>query len=103
MLRELNSKDNFSKMRYLRKIAKTKRDGIQNGVKRIILHKEMAELAQLRWSGYVVRMGDKRYHKMAWQFRTHGKRPKRSPRLMWEEGIHKIRKGQGIEWNGVNL
>ena len=61
----------------------------------------MAELAQLRWSGYVVRMGDERYNKMAWQFRTHGKRPKRSLRLTWEQGMHKIRKGKRIEWKGV--
>jgi hypothetical protein len=36
-------------MRYIRKMeVKTKRDGIRNGIKRKILHKETAELAQLR-------------------------------------------------------
>ena len=41
----------------------------------------MPELAHLRWFGYAVRMGDDRYHKRAWQDRTHGKRPQRRSRM----------------------
>jgi len=53
-------------MKYLRKIeAETKRYRIRNGIKRIICHKEMAELTQLRLFGYVVSMGDDRYYKLA--------------------------------------
>jgi len=85
-------------MRYLRKTeAKTKRDGIRNGIKRIIRHKEMAELAQLKWYRYVVRMGDERYHKMAWQDRTHGKRPKR----IRTKGYTRF--GRDKKWNGTKL
>jgi hypothetical protein len=42
------------------------------------------ELAQLRWFGHVVRIGDERY-----------------PRMAWEEGIQKILKEARIEWNCV--
>lgn len=58
----------------------------------------MVELSLLTWFGYVVRMGDERYHKMAWQGRTHAKGLKGSPQLTWGEGMHKIWKGQGIDW-----
>ena len=31
----------------------------------------------------------------------HGKRPKGTPQHAWKEGIQKILKERGIEWNGV--
>jgi hypothetical protein len=37
------------------------------------------ELAELRWFGNIVRMGEERYPKMAWQARTQGKSPKGGP------------------------
>jgi len=46
-------------------------------------------------------MGDEGYPKMAWQARTQGKSPNRRPRQTWEEGIKKILKQRGIEWNVV--
>jgi hypothetical protein len=61
----------------------------------------MAELALLRWFRYVVVMGNKIHHKMAWRDRTNWKKPKGGLRLTWEEGIHTILKGQGTECNGV--
>jgi hypothetical protein len=64
----------------------------------------MIKLAQLRWFGHVVRMGEERYPKMAWQARTqgtHGKRPKGRLRQTWKEGIQKIWKERGIERKGV--
>jgi hypothetical protein len=67
-----------------------------------IMHlKEMIRLAQVRWFGHVVGMGDERYHKMVWQARIQGKRPKGRPRQTWGEGIQKILKERGIEWSGV--
>jgi hypothetical protein len=35
----------------------------------------MIELAQLRWLGNFVKMGDERYHKIAWKAKKMGKRP----------------------------
>lgn len=61
----------------------------------------MIELAQLRWFGQVVRMGNERYTKMPWQARTQRKRTKRRPRQNWEEEIRKILKERAIEWKGV--
>jgi hypothetical protein len=84
---------------------KTKRDRIRNQATRmglgIIPLKEMIELTQLRWFGRVIRMGDERYPKMAWQARTQRKRPKGRHRQYWEEGTQRILKERGIEWNGV--
>jgi len=42
-------------------------------------NKGMTELAELRWFGYIVRMGDERYTRMAWQAEMQGKRPKGRP------------------------
>jgi hypothetical protein len=39
----------------------------------------MRELAELNWFGNIVRMGDKRYPKMAWQARTQWKNHKGRP------------------------
>jgi len=39
----------------------------------------VTELAELRWFGSIVRIGDERYPKIAWQARTEGKRPKGRP------------------------
>jgi hypothetical protein len=101
-----NSQLHTTEMRYLRKIeGKTKRDMIRNQTVRmglgIIPLKEIIELAQLRWFGHVVRIGDLRYTKMAWQARIQGKRPKGRPQETCEGGIPKILKGRGIEWNRV--
>lgn len=38
---------------------------------------------------------------MVWQARTRGKSPDGRPRRTWEEGIKKILKQRGIEWNAV--
>ena len=43
----------------------------------IIPLKEIIELAQFRWFGHTVRMGDERYPKMAWQARTQGEETQR--------------------------
>jgi hypothetical protein len=67
----------------------------------IIPLRNRIELAQLRCSGHVVRMGDNGYHKIAWQAGTQGKRPNQRPQQTWEEGIQKILKEGGIEWNGI--
>jgi hypothetical protein len=68
-------------MRYLRKIeGKTKRDKNMNQTIRMglgIIHfKETITFAQLRWFWHVVIMEDETHSKMAWQARTHWKRPK---------------------------
>jgi hypothetical protein len=44
----------------------------------------MIELAQFKWFGYVIRMGDDRYPKMAWQAQMQGKDPKEDNRLAKE-------------------
>jgi hypothetical protein len=36
-----------------------------------------------------------------WPGRAQGKRPKRRPRQTWEEGIRRILKERGIEWDTV--
>jgi hypothetical protein len=41
--------------------------------------KGTTELAKLRWFRNIVRIGDERHPKMAWQARTEEKRPKRRP------------------------
>jgi hypothetical protein len=56
-------------MRSLREVeGKTEGDMISNQTVRmglgIILHKQIIELAQLRWFGHVVRMGVERYPKI---------------------------------------
>jgi hypothetical protein len=61
---------------------------------------EMIGLAQLRWFGHAVRMGEEKCHKMAWQARTQEKIPKGRPRETWEGGTQKNLKERGIEWNG---
>jgi hypothetical protein len=71
-------------MRYLRKNeGKTKKERIRNQTISmefgIISLKKMIELAQYRWFGYVVRMEDERYCRMAWQATMQGKRPKGRP------------------------
>jgi len=38
------------------------------------LFKEVTELAQLKWFGHVVKMGDEKYSRMSWNTRTQGKR-----------------------------
>ena len=45
--------------------------------------------------------GDERYPKMAWQARTQGKKPRGRPWWTWEEGVQKILKATGTDWNGV--
>jgi hypothetical protein len=55
----------------------------------IIPLKDMIELTQLRWFGSIVRMGDERFLKMAWQARTQRLRPKGRQRQAWEETIQK--------------
>jgi len=93
-------------MRYLRKNeGKTKKKRIRNQTISmefgIIPLKKMIELAQYRWFGYVIRMGDKSYPKMAWQATVQGKRPKRRPKQTCEGGIRKILVERGIKWNSV--
>jgi hypothetical protein len=61
----------------------------------------MIELAQYGWFGYIVRMGDERYPKMAWQATMQGKRPKGRPQQACEGGIGKILVERGIKWNRV--
>jgi hypothetical protein len=46
----------------------------------------MIELAQFGWFRYVVRMGDERYPKMAWQARMQGKDPKEDNNRLVKEG-----------------
>jgi hypothetical protein len=50
----------------------------------------MIELAQYRWFGYVVRIGDERYPKMAWQATMQGKRPKEDPSRLVKEGYRRF-------------
>jgi hypothetical protein len=93
-----------TEMRILRKMeGETNRDRIMNQAMRmglgIIPLKEMIEIVHFRWFGHVVRMWDDRCPKMAWQSRAQGKRPKRKPRQAWEEGIRRILKERGIEWD----
>jgi hypothetical protein len=93
-------------MRYLRKNeGKTKKERIRNQTISmevgIIPLKKMIELAQKRWFGYVIRMGDEIYPKMAWQATMKGKRPKRRPQQTCKGGIQKILVERGIKWNRV--
>jgi hypothetical protein len=65
-----NSQLKVTENKYLRKMAgKTKIDRIKSRTKRMVLgifsHKEIRELAQPRWFGHVVRLGDWSYPKMA--------------------------------------
>jgi hypothetical protein len=88
-------------MRFLRKMeGETDRDSIRNQAMKIgleiILTKEMTELVHFRWFGHVVRCS-----KMAWQVRTQGMRTKQRFQQTWEEGIRRILKERGIEWDGV--
>lgn len=64
-----NSELQATEMRSLREVeGKTEGDMISNQTVRmglgIILHKQIIELAQLRWFGHVVRMGVERYPKI---------------------------------------
>jgi len=78
----------------------TNRDRISNQTMKmglgVIPTKEMTELVHFRWFGHVVRCP-----KMAWEVRTQGKRPKRRPQQTWKEGMRRILKERGIEWDGV--
>jgi hypothetical protein len=56
----------------------------------IIPLREMTKLAQLRWYGHIVRMGDERYPQIACQARTHEKTSKGRPRQTWEKDIQKF-------------
>lgn len=67
----------------------------------IFPHKEIRELAPLRWFWHVVRMGDGSYPKVAWQARVQRKRPKGSLRYTRGEGTQKIFKERWAEWKGV--
>lgn len=99
-----NSQLQATEMRYLRKNeGKTKKERITNQTISvefgIIPLKKVMELAQYRWFGYVIRMGDKRYSKMAWQATVQRKRLKGSPQQTCEGGIQKVLVERGIKWN----
>ena len=103
---DCNSQLQATEMRYLRKNeGKTKKERTRNQTISmefgIVPLKKMIELAQCRWFGYVVRMGDERYPKMAWQATVQGKRPKGRPQQACEGGIWKILLEIGIKWNRV--
>jgi hypothetical protein len=61
----------------------------------------LTKLAQLRWFGYIVRMGRESYPKMAQQVRTQFKRPQGRLQQTWDEGIQKILNDGGIECNRI--
>jgi len=65
----------------------------------IILFKEVTELAQLNWFGHVVKLGDEKYSKMAWDTRTQGKTYTGRSWQTWEEGMQKILRERWIEQN----
>jgi hypothetical protein len=66
----------------------------------VIPLKEMIKLAQLRLFGHVVRMGLRDTPNMVWQAITQGKRPRGRLQQACEEGVQKILKERGVEWNG---
>jgi len=58
----------------------------------------MAELAQSRYFGHIVRTGDERYPKITWQTRTQRKTPRGRPQDTWGKSYTEYEYSEG-KWN----
>jgi hypothetical protein len=61
------------------------------------------EESQLRWAGYVLRMGGDRIARKVFEAKAQGGRPVGRPRQTWEEQVSIMMAGRGINWTEARI
>jgi hypothetical protein len=60
-------------------------------------------VSQLRWAGYVLRMGGERIAQKVFEAKAQGGRPVGRPRQTWEEQVSIVMVGRGINWREARI